>query len=114
MSICRSASRARKDAGKSSPTTPTSRGRVKKLAAYEKNVAEPPSASSAMPCGVSIESKATVPTTNTEDIPDTPLCPALPGLLGLRCFWLQGGPALDQGLRDAFLDHLACLVGQLA
>src|SRR5262245_52826497 len=50
--------------GKSSPTTPTSRTGVKKLAAYEKYVAAPPSTSVACPVGVSIVSMPMEPTTS--------------------------------------------------
>ena len=45
VSMLRPSSIARWAAGKSSPTTPTRRTGVKKLAAYEKNEAEPPRAS---------------------------------------------------------------------
>src|SRR5690606_20787989 len=41
---------------------------ARRLADAEKNVAEPPSTSSALPKGVSTESSATEPTTSTEDI----------------------------------------------
>src|SRR5262249_53467364 len=52
--------------GKSSPTTPTRFTGVKKLAAYEKYVAEPPSAFSATPKGVSTVSRAIEPTTSND------------------------------------------------
>jgi hypothetical protein len=48
---------------KSSPTGPTGRTSVKKLAAREKCTAEPPSARSRSPKGVLIASKAIDPTT---------------------------------------------------
>jgi hypothetical protein len=48
---------------KSSPTGPTGRTSVKKLAASEKCTAEPPSARSRSPKGVLIASKAIDPTT---------------------------------------------------
>src|SRR5512138_3385146 len=63
----RSISRERRNwtcsSGKSSPTTATSETSVKKLAAVEKYVAEPPSTFSPRPKGVSTISNATVPTT---------------------------------------------------
>jgi hypothetical protein len=45
---------------------------IKLLATTEKNDADPPKASSTFPCGVSIESKATEPTTSNDiqNIPD--------------------------------------------
>jgi hypothetical protein len=49
--------------GKSSPTVATRCTEVKKLAEYEKYVAEPPSASCTLPNGVSTLSSATEPTT---------------------------------------------------
>src|SRR5262245_32754279 len=52
--------------GKSSPTTATAITLVKKDAAVEKNVAEPPSTSSFFPNGVSTESSATLPTTRSD------------------------------------------------
>ena len=52
--------------GKSSPTTPTSRTGVKKLAEYEKKVAEPPRIRSRIAVGVSTESIATEPTTKSD------------------------------------------------
>src|SRR5215218_9385815 len=50
--------------GQSSPTTPTSCTSVKKLAAYEKCVAEPPNRPSRRAWGVSTLSMATEPTTS--------------------------------------------------
>src|SRR5258708_1328128 len=51
---------------KSSPTIPTTRTCVKKLAASEKWVAEPPSMRSRSPNGVATESNATEPTTTSD------------------------------------------------
>src|SRR5579875_1665179 len=51
---------------KSSPTTPTTRTFVKKLAAKAKWVAAPPSTRSRLPAGVSSESNATEPTTRMD------------------------------------------------
>jgi hypothetical protein len=51
------------DSPKSSPTGPTGRTSVKKLAASEKCTAEPPSARSRSPNGVFIASNAIDPTT---------------------------------------------------
>src|SRR5262245_37975223 len=59
----RSRSSFRCSSGKSSPTVATTWTGVKKLAEYEKNVAEPPSASWTLPKGVSTLSSATEPTT---------------------------------------------------
>src|SRR5262245_10059157 len=60
----RSRSSFRCSSGKSSPTVATTWTGVKKLAEYEKNVAEPPSASCTLPKGVSTLSSATEPTTS--------------------------------------------------
>src|SRR5262249_17287551 len=123
VSIWREAKTWRKDSGKSSPTTLTRRGRVKKLAVQEKNVAEPPRASSALPVGASIESNAMEPTTRSADIPDSfvgefgPLAAGhLPSRKRLRGRFLgaQRRPALDQRQRHALLHHLVFLVEDLA
>ena len=55
---------------KSSPTGPTTRTSVKKLAASEKCTAEPPSMRSRSPKGVLTASKAIEPTTTTLMRPD--------------------------------------------
>src|SRR5262249_21366113 len=60
----RSRSSFRCSSGKSAPTVATTWTGVKKLAEYEKNVAEPPSASCTLPKGVSTLSSATEPTTS--------------------------------------------------
>src|SRR5580698_5853864 len=53
---------------KSSPTTPTTRTSVKKLAAKAKCVAAPPNTRSRLPLGVSRESNATEPTTRIANV----------------------------------------------
>src|SRR5437773_10611817 len=63
MSTPRPRKRSRCSRGKSSPTVASRRTPVKKLAAYEKNVAEPPRASRTAPNGVATLSSATDPTT---------------------------------------------------
>src|SRR6267378_1502387 len=62
----RRVSTATSSSPKSSPTIPTTRTWVKKLAASEKCVAEPPSIRSRSPKGVATESNATEPTTTTD------------------------------------------------
>src|SRR3954449_10156137 len=63
VSISRSVSTASSSAPKSSPTGPTTRTSVKKLAASEKCTAEPPSMRSRSPNGVLTASNAIDPTT---------------------------------------------------
>src|ERR1700679_4160164 len=65
---------------KSSPTTPTTRTLVKKLAARAKCVAAPPSTRSRLPLGVSRVSNATEPTTRMDK-----RAPYLVFAAGLQC-----------------------------
>src|SRR5437773_6506340 len=98
MSTPRSARSRRWASGKSSPTAATRRTWVKKLAEYEKYVADPPSTSRTLPKGVSTLSSATEPTTRRSA--------TLAGLLSWRVFiqeqreLLAGRRRHDAGRRD--------------
>src|SRR6266542_5582700 len=66
--------------GKSLPTAPTTRTWLKKLAEYEKYVADPPRASLTLPNGVWTLSSATEPTTTRSATPGYfPRCREMPG-----------------------------------
>src|SRR5256885_2484410 len=99
MSTPRSARSRRWASGKSSPTAATRRTWVKKLAEYEKYVAEPPSASCTLPKGVSTLSSATEPTTRRSPT-TTPLGRLPPAPLARKVLVEQEPQALRRPPRD--------------
>src|SRR4051794_6654292 len=91
---------------------PTSRGAVKKLAAYEKNVADPPSTFSCRPCGVSTESNAMVPGTNS-DINDLTLLRESPARPAAARDRRKGGHYKGAGFRGQAIGFRLSAIGKM-